>query len=230
MNPPLLNRNKALAVIPARGGSKGIPGKNLELVGGTSLIARCVIAARSSQRVGRVVVSTDDNAIAAEAIRYGAEVETRPPEIAGDTASSESAILHVLDNLEKHGPLPDQLVFLQCTSPFTNGEQIDQVLTSLDAPHVNSSFSVAPWHGFLWQKDGKALNHDPQKQRKRRQDLDSTYLETGAIYAMKTASFRRHGSRFCAPWQPVVIADSGPEIDTLEDLELCRQLELQRNK
>jgi len=225
MNPPLLSRNGALAVIPARGGSKGIPGKNLETIGGTTLIGRCVIAAQSSQLVGRVVVSTDDNAIAAEAIRHGAEVAIRPPAIAGDTASSESAILHVLDSLEKQGPLPDRLVFLQCTSPFTNGAQIDQVLHSLDEPGVNSSFSVAPWHGFLWRKDGQGVNHDPQEPRKRRQDLEPAYLETGAVYAMKTASFRRHGSRFCAPWQPVVIEDSGPEIDTLKDLELCRQLE-----
>lgn len=225
----MFNRNDALAVIPARGGSKGIPGKNLETVGGTSLIGRCVIAAHSSKRVGRVVVSTDDNTIAAEAMRHGAEVVMRPIAIAGDTASSESAILHVLDTLEKQGPLPDQLAFLQCTSPFTNGEHIDQVLISLDTPGVNSSFSVAPWHGFLWRKDGQAITHDPQEPRKRRQDLEPAYLETGAIYAMKTASFRQHGSRFCAPWQPVVIADSGPEIDTPKDLELCRQLELQRS-
>lgn len=199
--------------------------KNLQRIGGVSLIGRCIIAAQASKRVGRVVVSTDDDAIAAEALRLGAEVVRRPAELAGDTASSESAILHALESLEKQGPLPAQLVFLQCTSPFTKGEQIDRVLTPLDAPNVNSSFAVTPWHGFLWREDGQAINHDPQQPRKRRQDLQPAYLETGAMYAMKIDAFRRDGSRFCEPWQPVIIEDSGPEIDTPIDLLLCRQLE-----
>ena len=214
----------ALALIPARGGSKGIPGKNLQLVGGVSLVGRSVAAALASQRVGRVVVSTDDDAIEAEALKHGAEVVRRPAAIAGDTASSESALLHALDCLEEQGPLPAQLVFLQCTSPFTQGQQIDRVLATLDTAKVNSSFAVAPWHGFLWREDGRGINHNPQLPRQRRQDLEPAYLETGAIYAMNTAAFRQCGSRFCAPWQPVVIEDAGPEIDTPDDLELCRQL------
>ncbi|RZN97107.1 MAG: acylneuraminate cytidylyltransferase family protein [Synechococcus sp. MED-G134] len=214
----------ALAVIPARGGSKGIPGKNLQHVGGLSLVARSVRAALASRRVERVVVSTDDDAIAAEAQAHGAEVVRRPVAIAGDTASSESALLHALDTLEQQGPLPAQLVFLQCTSPFTSGAQIDRVLTALEDLEINSAFAVAPWHGFLWRSDGRGINHDPQKPRQRRQDLEPAFLETGAIYAMSTACFRAEGSRFCAPWQPVVIEDSGPEIDTPADLALCRSL------
>ena len=214
----------ALAVIPARGGSKGIPGKNLQHVGGLSLVARSVRAALASRRVERVVVSTDDDAIAAEAQAHGAEVVRRPAAIAGDTASSESALLHVLDTLEQQGPLPPQLVFLQCTSPFTTSAQIDRVLAALEDPNINSAFAVAPWHGFLWRGDGRGINHDPQQPRQRRQDLEPAFLETGAIYAMATPTFRQSGSRFCAPWQPVVIDDSGPEIDTPADLALCRSL------
>ena len=215
----------ALALIPARGGSKGIPGKNLQPVGGVPLIGRTVAAARASARVGRVVVSTDDDAIAAVAEEHGAEVVRRPAAIAGDTASSESALLHALDVLQQHGPLPERLVFLQCTSPFTHAAQIDRVLAALDTPGINSSFAVAPWHGFLWRSDGRGINHDPQQPRQRRQDLEPSFLETGAIYAMATASFRANGSRFCAPWQPVVIDDSGPEIDTPADLALCRNMQ-----
>ena len=215
----------ALALIPARGGSKGIPGKNLQPVGGVPLIGRTVAAARASARVGQVVVSTDDDAIAAAAKAHGAEVIRRPERIAGDTASSESALLHALDVLEQHQALPPQLVFLQCTSPFTQGAQIDRVLAALDNPEVNSSFAVAPWHGFLWRHDGRGINHDPQQPRQRRQDLEPAFLETGAIYAMNTAAFRASGSRFCAPWQPVVIDDSGPEIDTPADLALCQAME-----
>ena len=215
----------ALALIPARGGSKGIPGKNLQPVGGVPLIGRTVAAARASARVGRVVVSTDDDAIAAVAEEHGAEVVRRPAAIAGDTASSESALLHALDVLEQQGPLPERLVFLQCTSPFTHAAQIDRVLAALDTPGINSSFAVAPWHGFLWRSDGRGINHDPQQPRQRRQDLEPSFLETGAIYAMATANFRANGSRFCTPWQPVVIDDSGPEIDTPADLALCRNMQ-----
>ena len=214
----------ALAVIPARGGSKGIPGKNLQKVGGLSLVARSVQAAFASRGVDRVVVSTEDDAIAGEAQSHGAELVRRPVAIAGDTASSESALLHALDTLELQGPLPSLLVFLQCTSPFTSGAQIDQVLTALENPEINSAFAVAPWHGFLWRNDGRGINHDPQQPRQRRQDLEPAFLETGAIYAMSTACFRAEGSRFCAPWQPVVIENSGPEIDTPADLAMCRSL------
>ena len=214
----------ALAVIPARGGSKGIPGKNLQTVGGIPLVVRSVQAALASQRVHRVVVSTDDAAIAAAVDVQGAEVIHRPDSIAGDTASSESALLHALELLEQQGPLPPQLVFLQCTSPFTHAAQIDRVLEALAAPGINSAFAVAPWHGFLWRQDGRGINHDPTRPRQRRQDLEPVYLETGAIYAMNTQEFRSQGSRFCAPWQPVVIDDSGPEIDTPSDLELCRSM------
>ena len=217
----------ALAVIPARGGSKGIPAKNLQAVGGLSLVARSVQAALASRGVERVVVSTDDDAIAAEAQAHGADVVRRPADLSGDTASSESALLHALETLDEQGPLPARLVFLQCTSPFTSGAQIDQVLAALEDPVINSAFAVAPWHGFLWRLDGRGINHDPQQPRQRRQDLEPAFLETGAIYAMATAAFRASGSRFCAPWQPVVIDDSGPEIDSPADLELCRSLAAQ---
>ena len=92
----------ALALIPARGGFKGIPGKNLQRVEEV-LVGRSVAAALASERVGRVVVSTDDDAIAAEALKHGAEVVRRPAAIAGDTASSESALLHALDCLRSRG-------------------------------------------------------------------------------------------------------------------------------
>ena len=216
--------DSALALIPARGGSKGIPGKNLKEVGGVPLVARSIQAAQASGLVTRVVVSTDDDAIASVSLEYGADVVRRPAALANDTASSESALLHALDHFADEGSLPASIVFLQCTSPFTTGEQIDRVLTALQQENVNSAFAVAPWHGFLWREDGRGINHDPHQARQRRQDLEPAFLETGAIYAMKTAAFRSSGNRFCPPWRPVVIDDSGPEIDTTSDLELCRNL------
>ena len=214
----------ALAIIPARGGSKGIPGKNLQEVGGQSLILRTIKAAQACRGVDRIVVSTDDEAIREASLNAGGEVVERPAEIANDTAPSESALLHTLSIIEQDGSLHERLLFLQCTSPFTNATQIDQVLHALDDPMINSSFAVKPWHGFLWCEDGSGINHDPAKPRQRRQDLKPVYLETGAIYAMRTMPFRQTRSRFCPPWQPVVISDSGPEIDTPADLELCRTM------
>ena len=220
----------ALALIPARGGSKGIPGKNLQQVGGVPLVCRSIQAAQASNTVGRVMVSTDDDAIAAAAEAEGAGVIRRPAAIAGDTASSESALLHALELLEQQGPLEAELVFLQCTSPFTTGEQIDAVLSALQAQNCNSSFAVSPWHGFLWRADGRGINHDPAQPRQRRQDLEPAFLETGAIYAMNVAAFRRCGSRFCPPTSPVKLEQVGPEIDTPEDLALCRSIAAQKGE
>ena len=220
----------ALAVIPARGGSKGIPGKNLQTVGEIPLVCRSIRAAQASNGVGRVVVSTDDDAIAAAAEAEGASVIRRPAAIAGDTASSESALLHAVDVLEEQGPLEAEMVFLQCTSPFTTGAQIDAVLAALKREGCNSSFAVTPWHGFLWRADGRGINHNPEHPRQRRQDLEPAFLETGAIYAMDVTAFRRCGSRFCPPARPVVLEQVGPEIDTPEDLALCRSIAAQKGE
>ena len=138
--------------------------------------------------------------------------------------------MHALEVLEKQGPLETELVFLQCTSPFTTGAQIDAVLAALHGKGSNSSFSVTPWHGFLWRADGRGINHDPALPRQRRQDLEPAFLETGAIYAMAITAFRRCGSRFCPPTSPVVLQEVGPEIDTPEDLALCRSIAAQKGE
>jgi N-acylneuraminate cytidylyltransferase len=226
---PVIDPDQApMALIPARGGSKGIPGKNLQRVGGRALIARTIQAAMDSRLVGDVVVSTDDRAIAEEAKSAGATLVDRPPDLAGDTASSESALLHSLGLLAARGPLPASFVFLQCTSPFTTGQQIDRVLGELLASDANLAFAVTPWHGFLWRCDGagwgQGVNHDASRARQRRQELEPAYLETGAIYALRTAAFLAAGTRFVPPLRPVVIDAPAPEIDSPTDLALCRQL------
>ncbi|HWH96886.1 MAG TPA: NTP transferase domain-containing protein, partial [Pseudolysinimonas sp.] len=119
---------EVVAVIPARGGSKGVPGKNLRRVGGMPLIGRAVAAARAASRVDRVVVSTDDDEIAAVAREWGAEVVDRPAALAGDTASSESALMHTLDTLRSRGVETGILVFLQATSPFIDPADLDDAI------------------------------------------------------------------------------------------------------
>lgn len=219
---------QVVAVIPARGGSKGIPGKNLRTVAGVSLLARTIRAATDARLVDRVCVSSDDEAILNHAEAEGAIPIQRPQELATDTASSEAALLHALRWLEERGQAADVLVFLQCTSPFTRGEQIDTTVAALQTSKAAMSFSAMPWHGFLWGVDqqgwGVGINHDADRPRQRRQDLPSRWLETGAIYVMKAGPFLDAGHRFIQPRLPVPIEGWAPEIDTPEDLQLCEQL------
>ena len=187
------------AVIPARGGSKGIPGKNLKRVAGQPLVAWTIQAAKRARHVQRVIVSTDDPSIAQVAREHGAEVVERPPELSNDSASSESALLHALDHLEQTEDFrPELLVFLQCTSPLTEPGDIDGTIELLLNETADSACSVARFHYFLWRPvaDGaEGINHD-KRVRLRRQDRAPEFLETGAVYVMRAAGFRASRHRF----------------------------------
>ncbi|WP_353945328.1 acylneuraminate cytidylyltransferase [Streptomyces sp. HUAS MG91] len=224
-----------VAVIPARGGSKGIPGKNVAPVGGVSLIGRAVRACRAAERVTRVVVSTDAEDIAAEARRYGAEIVDRPAELASDTASSEAALLHALDTVEeRHGDLTDVLLFVQATSPFLTTRDIEGVVSAVLDEGADSAFTASPFHGFVWQgvreadrsavQAAQGVNHD-SAERLRRQDRPEEFLETGAAYAMRAQGFRDKNHRF---FGNVALVPVGPdrtlEIDEPADLERARVL------
>ncbi|MGW0840412.1 cytidylyltransferase domain-containing protein [Streptomyces sp. NPDC002787] len=214
---------RVLAVIPARGGSKGVPAKNLAPVGGVPLVARAVRECKAARLVTDVVVSTDDHAIAAAARESGAEVVLRPAAIAGDTATSEAAVLHALDAHEAlHGSPVDVVLLVQCTSPFILREDIDGVARAIVEHGADTALTVAPFHGFIWRDtadepataeaahpgavDGETLeptdtdggygvNHD-KSFRPRRQDRPQDLLETGAAYAMDAAGLRKHQHRF----------------------------------
>ncbi len=189
-----------LAVIPARGGSKGIPGKNLRILFGKPLVAYSIESAQKSPSIGRIVVSTDDPEIAAVAKQYGADVIWRPADISGDMASSESALMHVLEHLSQtENYEPDLLVFLQCTSPLTAPEDIEGTIRALIHENADSALAVAPFCHFLWKRDktGSAvgINHD-KGYRQLRQVRNSQYLETGAVYVMRVKGFRQAEHRF----------------------------------
>jgi len=221
------------AIILARGGSKGIPGKNLRPVGGISLVARSVRAALAARQVDEVHVSTDDPAIAAEALRFGARVIDRPADISGDKASSESGWLHALGVIEDQAraearPAPDRLVFLQCTSPFTTGDDIDRCLDAMAQNSADCALSVIPDHSFLWHLDenglGRGTNHDHLSQRQRRQDLAPSFRESGAIYCVDARKFAQTGQRFCGTVALCPVDHPSVEIDSVADLELCSLL------
>ncbi len=213
---------KVVAVIPARGGSVGLPGKNIKPLNGVPLVGRAVLAAANSERVSGVYVSSDSPEILDVAATFGAVGIRRPAEISGSTASSESALIHALREIESmSGKMPDVLVFLQCTSPFTTSEQIDTVVSKLLGEGAASAFSAIEDHGFIWQiaADGTAagITHDHAKPRQRRQDMTPRYRETGAIYAMRVPEFLERGNRFCGKTVLVPVEMPPIEIDTPED-------------
>ncbi|MGA5130405.1 cytidylyltransferase domain-containing protein [Streptomyces olivoreticuli] len=145
-----------LAVIPARGGSKGVPAKNLAAVGGVPLVARAVRECRAARLVTDVVVSTDDPGIAAVARGAGAVVVQRPPAIAGDTASSEAAVLHAMDAYEAmYDREIGTVLLVQCTSPFLTAADVDGVAAAVVEQGADTALTVAPFHGFVWREEGE---------------------------------------------------------------------------
>lgn len=210
-----------------------MPRKNLRPVGGSSLVARAVAAAAAATRIDRVVVSTDDPEIAAEAERWGAQIVWRPAELSGDTAGSESALLHALDALDADGVDVGILAFLQATSPFIDPAALDRAVEQVDDGRYDSVFSAFETYGFLWQKraddtdvdvaDG--VNHDPAH-RPRRQDREPHFLETGAFYVMSAPGFRAARHRFFGRVGIVEVAESSAiEIDSEEQLRFAEAIE-----
>jgi len=129
-----------LALIPARGGSKGIPHKNIRLLNGKPLIAYTIEQAQQTPAITRVVVSTDDAEIAGVAQKYGAEVVWRPAGLSGDTATSESALLHALDHLrDTEGYEPDLVVFLQATSPPPRYRRVRTRFSCIPASNLSAA-------------------------------------------------------------------------------------------
>ncbi|WP_329570923.1 N-acylneuraminate cytidylyltransferase [Streptomyces sp. NBC_01361] len=245
---------RVLAVIPARGGSKGVPAKNLAPVGGVPLVARTVRECRATRLVTDVVVSTDDAAIAAVAREAGAEVVLRPAAIAGDKSSSEAAVLHALDAHEAlQGAAVDVVLLVQCTSPFIVREDIDGVVNAIVEKGADTALTVAPFHGFVWRdaddepaapaverasveggtdtlvapattSGGYGVNHD-KSFRQMRQDRPQDLLETGAVYAMDASGFREAKHRFFGRTE-LVRTDPARvlEIDDPHDLSRARAL------
>lgn len=224
-----------ITIIPARGGSKGIPGKNIRPLARLPLIAHSILDAKESKLVDRVYVSTDDPEIAEVSSKYGAEIIDRPIEIAGDTASSESALLHALTEIEQSGIQPELIVFLQCTSPLRTGLDLDRAIEQLRAEQSDSLLSVTPTHRFLWEQvDGiaRSINYD-YRNRQRRQDMNPQFMENGSIYIFKPWVLRELGNRLGGKISLFVMReDQSGEIDSIADFEsieflLTQQLQLQ---
>ena len=177
---------RTLAIIPARGGSKGVPRKNIRVVGGKPLIAWTLAAAKASAYLDRVVVSSDDDEICVAAMRWEADQTLkRPAELATDLATSLDVVLHALDAL----PGFDAAILLQPTSPLRVASDIDGCLETMAGRGASSCVSVceaseSPYWMYRLDGDGRLASLlDNKKEFNRRQDLPPVYRLNGALYA-----------------------------------------------
>ena len=208
---------RALGVIPARGGSKGVPGKNLREVAGVSLVVRAIRSATASAELDRVVVSTDDDAIAEVAEAAGAEVVRRPAELARDDSPTVDALVHALESLAVD---PAWVVTLEPTAPLRRAETIDRCVRLAEERSAGSVVTVvesrASW-GHV-DEEGAFRLLDPSAPR-RRQDREPTYAESGTVWVTRTASLLAARAVLVEPIYAVVV-DQEEALDVNTELDL----------
>jgi len=212
---------KIIAIIPARGGSKGILKKNIIDFAGKPLIAWTIEQAKSSHLISEVYVSSDSQEILAVASHYGAKPILRSQEISGDESSSESALLQVLDQVRVE---PDLVVFLQATSPLRKPDDIDNAINLLIKDKADSLLSLTETQEFVWEKSKggfKPLTYD-LNDRCGHRCLKKLYYENGSIYVFKPEILRRYKNRLGGK-KTVYLMESWQraDIDDYETFDWC---------
>jgi N-acylneuraminate cytidylyltransferase len=217
---------KIATIIPARGGSKGIPKKNIVDFCGRPLISWSIQQSIGCSLIDRTYVSSDSEEILTVSESFGAASILRPEYLATDTSTSEEAILHAMEKIEKDIGSVDLFVFLQATSPLRESLDIENAINTFREENADSLFSSSELEDFfIWHVNDEgnldSFNYDYQK-RKRRQDVNKQYVENGSIYVFKPEVMRKNNNRMGGK-----IATStmefwkSHEIDSMEDLELC---------
>ena len=185
-----------LAVILARGGSKGIPGKNRKLLRGTPLVEWCLRAALNSNQIDTVLLSSDDQTIQDIGHSLGCEVHIRKPEDAMDTTSSEQSLIAALHE-HPSGTDAEVVLMVQPTSPFTTSQDFDAALTQFVNGNYDSMVTAVDNHTFSWQiqaDETATPTYDP-KHRPRRQDNKNKRQENGAFYITKRSILEAENCR-----------------------------------
>ncbi|MBQ2870909.1 acylneuraminate cytidylyltransferase family protein [bacterium] len=219
-----------LAIIPARGGSKGIPRKNIKQLAGKPLIYHTIKAALDSKYISRVILSTEDEEIASVAKACGAEISVRPVELAQDETKTAPVLVDVIEQLAKQNYRPDVVVLLQATCPLRDSKRLDEAIELfINNPDCDSVFSVKKiglTHA-LWREnhDGTVLGLYDYRHRPRRQDLDEHYSlmqETGETYIIRTDVLMKIGD-FIGEKPIFHIVDNSVDIDTEEDFKFAEE-------
>lgn len=230
MNKPIVSITRCLvfkgktflAVIPARGGSKRLPRKNVLDLAGKPLIAWTIGAANNSKHIDHFVVSTDDQEISDVSKRYGAEVLTRPDELATDRASSVDVVLHAIETQTQSY---DYVILLQPTSPLRTAQHIDEAIELFFEKNANSVISVCETdHSPLWAntlpKDGNMGSFIREEVKgKRSQDLPIFFQLNGAIYIVNSTEFKQSKSFIQANNSYAYIMSKKDSVDIDTDLD-----------
>lgn len=233
--------HRILCIIPARGGSKGVPRKNIRDLAGKPLIYWTIKAALDSGVIDRLVVSTEDAEIARVAKRCGAEVIDRPQELASDTALTEPAMLHALEVVEEEGYRPDYVALIQCTSPFLTPSVIQEAvkkITEEGKKYDVISTYYEPHYAYRWKKtdDGHFISEYPVMNKPRRQDLvlEYPYCGAGQFYIIGTDLFKqtknRYGGNNGRIGGVIIPEEDALQIDSELDLLLAEQIMQKRLK
>lgn len=224
-----------IAIIPARGGSKGLPGKNIRPLNGKPLIAYAVEAALKAKRIDKVIISTDDEEIARVAVQYGAELPfMRPAELASDTAMAVDNYIYTIGRLEEEsGRTIDAFVVLQPTSPLRIAEDIDGAVELFNQKNADSVISYTQeahpisWHKYL-DDEGRFIDI-LDSNIKNRQDNRISYYPNGAVYVFRTSMIRNRKYYTEKSYAYIMPRTRSVDIDFIEDFEYAEFL-LTRNR
>lgn len=215
---------KNIAIIPARGGSKRIPGKNIRLFAGQPMIAWSIQAAEASGLFSRIIVSTDSEEIAGVSRQYGAETPfVRPTGLADDFTSTADVVLHALEWLAGEGQEPELVCCLYATAPFVQASFLRQGYELLRRTGAASVFSVAsypasPFRALTIGPDGRLSMLWPEHELTRSNDLPEAYHDAGQFYWLDVARFRQEKRMYASDARPVVLPRRlVQDIDTPED-------------
>ena len=223
---PELSHHGYLAVIPARGGSKRLPGKNTRLLGGIPLLAHSIEFALNASQVDRVVVSTDSGEIAQIAQEYGAEVIMRPDALATDTAKTGPTIRHVVETLQATEYFPRGVLTLQPTNPLRPPQLIEEAVAMYEETSPDSVITVTQSKQKLGQIEGGNFTPITYKVEERSQDLRPQFFENGLLYLTKPSVLLRESTVFGRDVKALQVNEPYASVDIDEDVHfyLCEQL------
>lgn len=223
--------NKVIAIIPARGGSKRIPNKNIKLFAGQPIISYSIKAAQAADLFDRVIVSTDSEEIAEVAKTYGAEVPfVRSAELADDFTATVPVLLHALNWLSEHDSAADYFCCIYATAPFIRPEFIRRGFDLLTRRNATTAFSVAtfPYPIFRALKIGNDDHVEmlwPEHENSRSNDLPEAYHDAGQFYWGNTKRFLTEKKLFSSDSVPVILPRYlVQDIDTPEDWEIAEKM------